>query len=790
MKANAFKFFLLFTFLVQSIPYAQEKPPAWGQIARSEILKRRYKTKPQETTKEHAAKPKVTPRIIGGSTSQPNVYPWMAAIVGSSSSDIATGQFCGGTLVHPHWIVTAAHCVIGSTPDSLDVVLGAHNLNQPVNIQRIEVSEIIVHPNYLDSGFTLNFDIALLRLKQPADERFTVLPLIDDAALENTGIIARTMGWGTTSAQQNISPTALQEADIPLVALSTANATQANRQTLTNQMLAAGFAEGGIDSCQGDSGGPLMVPYPLPPHWALAGVVSFGTGCAEPNTYGLYTKVSVFRDFVLEHISPNYQQWEKEQSIIGESRDPDDDGFTNFAEFAFQTRSERADQPQLFYSPQEKDGAMQQGLQFRRAKSADGVTYKIIQNSSLTPEGEMTYGLDDLETTNQDIAEEPLAVDSTVILPLAASQPRSFFRISAEPARKSVVGPRRLNAPGGASGNLVSDDLMYPDNSNRRQKLYQLTGLNAGENVSLFGRSRAFDVVLELLDADTLEILQTANTNSAVGILSTDESLTFTPSADTHYLLRLTSQSADELGFFELGCRATTITLPELTLGNSLSGTLSNSDTPNANRLPNTFREDRYLFNTGDTTGTLEVQAESSAFDIRITVTSAESGRVVVFNDDISENERNSRARFCPIPGSSYIIHVSSFSPNRTGTYQLSLVSLTQTLPTLTSQQSLSASLSTSDERDPDFGNAYRDDYALANIPVGATITVRMNSNSFETFLTVVDAKTGTLIVFGNSIPGTSNSEATFTVQAGIGYLIRASSFEDNITGAYSISID
>src|SRR5688500_12911197 len=88
----------------------------------------------------------IQPRIVGGTPTTKDKYPWMVALTTAGNSDLFDAQFCGGALIHPYWVVTAAHCVEEETASSMDVVVGAHNLqtDSAASVQRIAVKEIIL----------------------------------------------------------------------------------------------------------------------------------------------------------------------------------------------------------------------------------------------------------------------------------------------------------------------------------------------------------------------------------------------------------------------------------------------------------------------------------------------------------------------------------------------------------------------------------------------------------------------------------------------------------------------
>jgi secreted trypsin-like serine protease len=172
--------------------------------------------------------------------------------------------------------------------------------------QRIRAAQIVIHPNYdprPERGTRGGNDIALVRLSRPV--ALPTLPLVqpNQTNLTAPGTLATILGWGFTfprtrdvGPDPSSKPRALQQAEVPIVANKVCNAPQSYDGTILDTMLCAGFPQGGVDACQADSGGPLLVSSGR--GFALAGITSFGLGCAQPNLYGVYTRVSSFVGFV------------------------------------------------------------------------------------------------------------------------------------------------------------------------------------------------------------------------------------------------------------------------------------------------------------------------------------------------------------------------------------------------------------------------------------------------------------------------------------------------------------
>jgi len=244
------------------------------------------------------------PQIVGGSDATQGEFPWQAMLL------IGREQYfsCGGTLVARDWIVTAAHCLtipqsggkfLTESPENVLVVMGGHLLNATNPNEQVRYAkQLIIHPSY--NSATENNDIALIQLRSPVtlNEYVSTIRVANnsDAALYSSGSITVT-GWGTTSSGGDVSNT-LQKVNIPIVSNAQCSEMYGSNGSITANMFCAGDTTvGGIDSCQGDSGGPA-IKNDANGRPILVGVVSWGTGCADPLYPGVYAKVSALNLFI------------------------------------------------------------------------------------------------------------------------------------------------------------------------------------------------------------------------------------------------------------------------------------------------------------------------------------------------------------------------------------------------------------------------------------------------------------------------------------------------------------
>jgi secreted trypsin-like serine protease len=231
-------------------------------------------------------------KVVGGSFAAPGQFPWMAALVSASERRAARGVFCGGAVVAPRVIVTAAHC-LEDVPSArgVDVVVGRTRLSGSGG-QRVRASRLLLHPGY-DTNKVVN-DLALVQLSQPV----ATAPLATGAPeLAAVGTRATTAGWGRI-AEDGPTSDPLRFARLPV--RTTAACRRVHGAIREATQLCAGTAAAGVDSCQGDSGGPLFVGGGDAAR--LIGIVSYGIGCGRKDKPGVYTRVSGYADWLAQNV--------------------------------------------------------------------------------------------------------------------------------------------------------------------------------------------------------------------------------------------------------------------------------------------------------------------------------------------------------------------------------------------------------------------------------------------------------------------------------------------------------
>ncbi|XP_068123472.1 chymotrypsin-like elastase family member 1 [Hyperolius riggenbachi] len=234
-------------------------------------------------------------RVVGGSDSVPNAWPWQISLQYLSGGNWY--HTCGGSLIRANRVLTAAHCVDRDL--SFRVVLGDHDITVSEGTeQAIAVSAIKIHENWNSNNVAAGFDVAVLHLASSA----TLNNVVQLAALPADGhVLAHNYdctitGWGRTVTGGPL-PAILQQAPLPVVAHSTCSGLLYWGSTVKTTMVCAG-GNGVQAGCNGDSGGPLNCP--VNGVYQVHGIASFvsSLGCNAVRKPTVFTRVSAYLGWI------------------------------------------------------------------------------------------------------------------------------------------------------------------------------------------------------------------------------------------------------------------------------------------------------------------------------------------------------------------------------------------------------------------------------------------------------------------------------------------------------------
>ncbi|KFQ56319.1 Urokinase-type plasminogen activator, partial [Pelecanus crispus] len=245
-------------------------------------------------------------KIVGGIQAEVESQPWIASIFQTSSG--INHFLCGGSLIDPCWVLTAAHCFYTLSKKPQDksiykVFLGKSILNVTDDKEQVfMVDEIISHPDFTDETGGHNNDIALIKIRTASGQcaveskyvRTVCLPEKNLYLGDNTR--CEIAGYGKQNYYDYYYAQRLISATVNLISQAKCKYEYYDAKRVTDNMVCAGDPTWMTDACKGDSGGPMVCEHNG--RMMLYGIVSWGDGCAKEKKPGVYTRVTQYLNWI------------------------------------------------------------------------------------------------------------------------------------------------------------------------------------------------------------------------------------------------------------------------------------------------------------------------------------------------------------------------------------------------------------------------------------------------------------------------------------------------------------
>ncbi|CAK1552927.1 unnamed protein product [Leptosia nina] len=242
---------------------------------------------------EDTAQDTVVTRIVGGKDAPDGGIPYQVSLRSAYDS-----HFCGGSILNKRWILTAAHCTVGSSTRSVKVVVGTNSLKS--GGAKYSVERLVVHESY-NSGLISN-DISLVKVTEDIEFTDRVQPILLPESNTEANAELLLTGWGRLSYPGNL-PEVLQMINVTALSVDDCQSKFNGINPVYDTQICS-LTRAGEGACHGDSGGPLVENN------RVVGIVSWGMPCAKGYP-DVYTRVYSFLDWIQEEMKEKPEATER-----------------------------------------------------------------------------------------------------------------------------------------------------------------------------------------------------------------------------------------------------------------------------------------------------------------------------------------------------------------------------------------------------------------------------------------------------------------------------------------------